>query len=217
MILKLARRRFGKIMTSGRMTAGKLVADLNEVDRLLAAGYSLDERRPGIAPAARQILEQWQKQDFFGSEAVQSSDCAAVAPINELGKADTAGAGADCRDRASIETGIAADGMAEFGGRAAAWPAEREDLKQAMEMSQSLVEAVGTSCAGGAARASVERVESIDGKSCGIEVFGEGGESGRYRVCAGDEGEAEFRAEISSMAGRGSMRRFMMRGTGMKG
>jgi hypothetical protein len=115
--------------------AAKLVTDLNEVDRLLALGYSPDER------PAREILENWQKQDWFTSDLVQSAIEPLLAPIRVLGRADGQRL---LRLAAASEHRLGLRLMAweKLGEAAVAWPAEQEDLKQAVGISDSLLAAV---------------------------------------------------------------------------
>jgi hypothetical protein len=131
------RKRYDEWSTS----ATKLVSDLNEVDRLLAAGYSLDERPGRDRPAAREILNQWQKQDWIASEAVQSSISQLLAPIRVLERAD----GPTLVQMAASgehRLGLRLMAWRNLAATATAWPVEQEDLKQAVGISDALLEAV---------------------------------------------------------------------------
>ncbi|HEV8604613.1 MAG TPA: SUMF1/EgtB/PvdO family nonheme iron enzyme [Tepidisphaeraceae bacterium] len=120
--------------------AAKLFADLNETDRLLGAGYSLDERPQQDRPSARQLLDECQKRDIFTSEAIQTAIVPLIAPIRALERADwqtlVQFAAADHR------TGLRVTAWRNLATANVSWPAERENLKQAVSISESLAAAV---------------------------------------------------------------------------
>ena len=122
-------------------TAAKLVADLNEVDQLLAAGYSLDERPARDRPAAREILERWQKQELFASDAIQAPLAPLIAPIRVLERADGQTL-VQIAAAAEHRLGLRVMAWRNLAGATMAWPAEREDLQQALGISDSLAAAV---------------------------------------------------------------------------
>jgi len=119
------------------VTAANLVDDLNQVDQLLGAGYSLDERPAQDRPTAREILQQWQQQDLFASDAIQSPITPLVAPIRVLEKADTQTL-VQISANSEHRLGLRLMAWRYLAGGAIAWPAEREELKQALEISEGL-------------------------------------------------------------------------------
>ncbi len=122
-------------------TTAKLLADLNEADRLLAAGYSLDERPQQDRPTARQLLDEWQKRDIFASQGIGNAIEPLTAPIRALDKADWQtlvqfAAAADHR------TGLRLTAWRKLTAGDVPWPTEREDLQQAVSISESLAAAI---------------------------------------------------------------------------
>jgi hypothetical protein len=130
-----------KVYDAWATAAAKLVVDLSEVDRLLSSGYSLDERPQRERPSARQLLEHWQRHEFFSSELVQSAIEPLMTPIRVLEQGEEQGllqlAGADQQ-----RTGLRLSAWRNLAGADVSWPAAQDDLKRAITVSDSLAAAI---------------------------------------------------------------------------
>src|SRR5205823_5160618 len=105
-----------------------------------AAGYSLDER-PGRNRPAAEILEQWQKQDWFASDLVQSAISPLLTTIRELEHADGQTL-VQVSATSERRLGLRLMAWQKLAEAAVAWPAEQEDLKQAVGIRDALAATV---------------------------------------------------------------------------